>query len=248
MKKLAVVSDIHGNIAALEKVVVDIKRRNVDRVINLGDNVSGPLWPKETIQYLMKQDWVHIKGNHDRQLVEPDPAGYGPSDAYAFKTLNDKEKKWLRPLPSFIEMPNGILLFHGLPECDYIYLLETVEHGRVRLATQAEINKRLINFKSPIMLCGHSHVPRVVKVTEQLLIINPGSVGLQAYDDHIPEYHIVETGSPYARYAILDYRNGNWIPELIAIPYDHIIAAKQARRNDRLDWEYALQTGFMQTR
>ena len=56
MQKIAILSDIHGNIPALEKVVDDINARRVDCVFNLGDHVSGPLWPKETIQYLMKQD------------------------------------------------------------------------------------------------------------------------------------------------------------------------------------------------
>ena len=51
--RIALVSDIHGNLAALEAVAADIRRRGVDRVANLGDNVSDPLWPQETAQYLM---------------------------------------------------------------------------------------------------------------------------------------------------------------------------------------------------
>ena len=51
--RIALVSDIHGNLAALEAVAADIRRRGVDRVANLGDNVSDPLWPQETAHYLM---------------------------------------------------------------------------------------------------------------------------------------------------------------------------------------------------
>jgi predicted phosphodiesterase len=91
MQKIALVSDIHGNIAALEKVVADIETRHVDRVFNLGDHVSGPLYPKETLEFLMKQDWVHIAGNHDRQLVQQNPAQYGASDRYAFGLLSKSE-------------------------------------------------------------------------------------------------------------------------------------------------------------
>ena len=54
MKTIAAISDIHGNILALEAVVRDIARRHVDTVVNLGDHLSGPLWPKETIQFLMQ--------------------------------------------------------------------------------------------------------------------------------------------------------------------------------------------------
>lgn len=49
LKRMAVLSDIHGNMMALEAVVVDIKKRQVDGILNLGDHLSGPLWPRETI-------------------------------------------------------------------------------------------------------------------------------------------------------------------------------------------------------
>ncbi|MBI2333999.1 MAG: metallophosphoesterase, partial [Chloroflexi bacterium] len=78
-----------------------------------------------------------------------------------------------------------------------------------------------------------------------VLIINPGSVGLPAYEDETPEHHVMETGSHHARYAILEYKNDDWQVELITVAYDHQQAAKQARKNGRPDWEYALQTGFM---
>jgi len=52
--RIAVVSDIHGNLPALEAVVCDFTRRGVDAVVNLGDNVSGPLLPLETAQFLME--------------------------------------------------------------------------------------------------------------------------------------------------------------------------------------------------
>jgi hypothetical protein len=77
------------------------------------------------------------------------------------------------------------------------------------------------------------------------LIINPGSVGLPAYEDINPQYHVMETGSHHARYAILEYKNGRWQAELIAVDYDYQQAAAQAGKNGRLDWEYSLQTGRM---
>lgn len=91
MKRLAVISDIHGNILALEAVAADIKRRNVDGIVNLGDHISGPLWPKETIEFLMKQEWIQIRGNHDRQLIQQIPKDHGLSDKYAFQYLDKKK-------------------------------------------------------------------------------------------------------------------------------------------------------------
>ena len=246
MQKIAILSDIHGNIAALEKVADDIKTRQVDCVVNLGDHVSGPLWPRETIQYLRKQNWIQILGNHDRQLANQNPRQHGPSDRYAFELLSDSDLNWLGKLPASIIMQNEFLLFHGAPSSDTTYLLETVEHGRARLATQIEIAKRLNGTTSQIMVCGHTHIPRIVEMLGKVLIINPGSVGLPAYDDELPEYHVMETGSPHARYAIMEYKNDKWQAEMIAVAYDYQKAAEQAKRNDRLDWEVGLQTGFMQ--
>jgi predicted phosphodiesterase len=248
MQKIAVLSDIHGNIAALEQVVDDIKTRQVDAVFNLGDHVSGPLWPKETIEFLMKQDWIQIGGNHDRQLTTLKPENHGLSDRYAHQLLNEAELNWLRTLPPTIKTPEDIFLFHGSPSNDKTYLLETIENGRARLATQSEIKQRLGDTKSKIMLCGHTHIPRVIQIPENILIINPGSVGLPAYEDDTPEYHVMETGSPHARYAILENKNGAWRVELVAVAYNHLMAAEQARKNNRPDWEMGLLTGFMRSK
>jgi predicted phosphodiesterase len=245
VKKIAVLSDIHGNIAALESVVHDIQRKQVDQIINLGDHISGPLWPKETIEYLMSQDWIHILGNHDRSLISQKHSEQVPSDRYAFQFLNKYEKDWLKSLPDSIEILKGLFLFHGTPSNNNIYLLETVENGRARLATQSEIIKRLGEIKSKGMLCGHSHIPRIIELPGAITIINPGSVGLPAYDDNLPEYHVMETGSPHARYAILEYQKSIQSVELISVAYDHESAVKQAIKNKRPNWAKGLQSGYM---
>ncbi len=245
MNKIAILSDIHGNLAALERVAADLRSRRADLVVNLGDHVSGPLWPKETIRFLMAQDWIHLRGNHDRQLSEQDPAEHGLSDRYAFERLDKAEIDWLRALPACLSFDDGLLLFHGSPSSDRAYLLETVECGRLRLASQVEIQQRLGETGSKTLLCGHSHMPRVVEAPGPTLIVNPGSVGLPAYEDDTPAYHRMETGSPHARYAILERREGGWVTELIAVSYKHALAADQAGRNGRPDWEIGLRTGFM---
>ena len=242
-KKIAVISDIHGNIVALEAVVADIKRKKIDQVINLGDHISGPLWPKETIKFLMQQNWVHIAGNHDKNLVNKRTDELGPSDGYAIQFINDDEKKWLKSLPESFEF-YGMFLFHGTPANNNTYLLETVENGRARLSTQQEIIRRLGEVKSKEILCGHSHIPRIVEIPRSI-IINPGSVGLQAYDDEKPEHHIMETGSPHARYAIIEYKKKIQNVNMISVLYDYNIASRQALNNNRPDWAKGLQAGYM---
>ncbi len=245
MKRLAVISDIHGNILALEAVVADIKRKNVDTIVNLGDHISGPLWPKETIEFLMQQEWIQILGNHDRQLIQQEHKDHGLSDKYAFQYLDNKEIEWLHSLPPQIVLNQGILAIHGTPQKDTEYLLETVENGRLRLSSREEIKSKLTDTTFQVLLCGHSHVPRIVFLSDDKIILNPGSVGLQAYEDDYNGLHITELGSPNARYSILEYTDNSWYVENVVIPYKHNIAALQARKNSRTDWEIALETGFM---
>ena len=244
VKRIAVLSDIHGNIAALEAVVNDMKQKRVDQVINLGDHISGPLWPKETMKYLMQQNWINILGNHDRNLISMNPKLHGLSDQFAFQFLGEDDITWLKSLDSKI-MFEGLLLFHGTPLKDDVYLLETVENGIARLATQAEIEKRLGEVKSNGMLCGHSHIQRVVETPGDILIVNPGSVGLPAYDDVLPEYHVMEAGSPHARYSIIEYQTKIQSINIIAISYDFKSAVKQAIKNNRPDWAKGLESGFI---
>ena len=246
MNKIAVISDIHGNLAALEAVAADIKRRGVDMIINLGDNASGPLWPQDTIQYLMEQNWLQISGNCDREIAVSEPDNLGLSDKYAFEHLNDIERNWLKSLPAADLIEDEIFLCHGTPHSDLICLLETIENGRAGLSTKTEIIEKLNGTKSNVILCGHSHIPRAVKIHDNILIVNPGSVGLPSFTDDMPEPHIKETGSPDARYAVIECIDKKWLVDLISIPYDYKKAVQQAKKNNRLEWETALQSGFME--
>src|SRR6516162_5377736 len=98
--RIAIISDVHGNLPALEAVLADIECRGVDRLINLGDCVSGPLWPREVCDLLMGRDDLSIRGNHDRWVSGPDPAWTSASDRYAFSQLSREHRSWLEGLPT----------------------------------------------------------------------------------------------------------------------------------------------------
>jgi hypothetical protein len=68
--RLAVLSDIHGNLVALEAVLADLQDRAPDQVINLGDCVTSPLWLGETFARLEQLAIPTVRGNHDRWLLE----------------------------------------------------------------------------------------------------------------------------------------------------------------------------------
>jgi putative phosphoesterase len=241
--RLAVVSDIHGNLPALEAVVRDFRSRGVDAVVNLGDSLSGPLLPLETAQFLMAQDWPAIAGNHERQMLGPGP--WSPSDACARAQLSQRELDWMAALPATLPFTAEVFLCHGTPASDLDSLLETLEPAGIRSATAAEVDARLATVRAELVLCGHTHVPRAVRSGSGQLIVNPGSVGLPALETTHPYPVIVENGSPDARYAILERRDGSWIPSLIAVPYRHQAMSDLAAARNRPDWACALRTGYL---
>lgn len=245
MTPIALIADIHGNLPAIEAVAADIAARGISRVVNLGDHVSGPLWPRETVDFLMRQSWVSIAGNHDRQIVFDDPARHGASDQYAFARLTDDQKQWLSALPRTISIDDGdIVGCHGTPTDDRTYLLETPENGRLRLASPDEVESRLGDTIAQIVACAHSHMPRLVHAQRRVIAVNPGSVGLQAYQDNDSDPHVSETGSPCARYAFLESQGRHWRATFVTVQYDHAAASRQAAANGRADWAFSLRTGY----
>lgn len=252
--RFAAISDIHGNLPALEAVLADIAREGVDATVNLGDIVSGPLWPAETADRLMALNLPTLAGNHERQVLTHSPDKMGASDRHAHEQLAPRHRAWLASLPAMLQWRDDVLLCHGTPTSDLTYWLETVtedyEPGRspgVRAASPTEVLQRLGDAMHGVVqgliLCGHTHVPRCERVADGRLIVNPGSVGLQAYDDVHPHPHIIETGSPQARYALLTQAPTGWQVELRSVDYDFEAAAQQAERNGRPDWADALRTG-----
>jgi putative phosphoesterase len=243
--KIAAISDIHGNLGALDAVLADIGRRGVDLIINLGDMLSGPLLPRETADRLMALEFPTIRGNHERQLLAADLAGMGLSDRYAAETITPPQREWLAALPATLRVADDIFLFHATPASDVECFLENIRDGELIPAPLAAIEERAKTCAASLMLCGHTHIPRVAYLTTGQVIVNPGSVGIQAYEGHHPVPHIVELGSPHARYAIAECAPGGWTVELIAVPYDWAAAARIADRHDRPDWVRPLCTGFL---
>ena len=239
--RIAVLSDIHGNLAALQAVAADLRGRGVDTVVNLGDSLSGPLLPLETARYLMDQDWVHLAGNHERQLLQLGP-GSSFSDQYAHSTLGPRELAWIGSLPHTLYLSEQILLCHGAPGVDHLALLHTAE----RPATASEIEQRLGECHAELVLCGHTHRARSVRTARGGWVVNPGSVGLQAFQDDHPYPHAVECGSPDARYAIVERGPAGWTAQLLTVPYAHETMAAAAQARNRPDWARALLTGYAQ--
>ena len=249
--RIALISDIHGNRWALTAVLDHIARQRVDAIWNLGDILSGPLEPAATADLLAPLALPTIRGNHERQLLACAEHPGGPSDQFAFAHTEPRHRDWLRGLPATLAPRPDVLLCHGTPRSDTEQMLETVELDGQRPASRAEVERRAAGAAVPLIACGHTHVPRLMRTSDGRVVVNPGSVGLQAYEDahplappEQPAVYYVETGSPHASYAIVEDVARGWEVGFHRVAYDWEAAAACAERNDRPEWAHALRTGF----
>jgi predicted phosphodiesterase len=241
--KIAVIADIHGNAPALEAVLSDLSRSDVDHVVHLGDAFNGPIDPVGVAKLLRGWPMIHVRGNGERMVLAEDEAERFRSATYARDRLSADDLQWIRSWP-VVYRHDAFFACHGSPASDTEYLLEEITAQSVRLRAIAEIQTRLDGVHFSLVLCAHSHVPRLVRVSSATLVLNPGSVGLPAYSDQSPLPHTMEVGSPSARYAIAETCGSGWRVAHVAVPYDDEKAAALADRAGFHEWASVLRTGY----
>lgn len=243
--RVAVLSDIHGNADALQAVFADVKRRAPDAIVNLGDCFSGPLDIVRTHELLSGAGiTATVRGNHDRALL--DPAAMDGWDRMAAPEVTAGMRDWLAALPQTAIL-DDIFLCHATPQDDTSYWIDAyTDDGIARRADLAVIEAKAAGITQKVMLCGHTHVARMVHLPDGRLILNPGSVGSPGYVDDAPRTaRRVSAGSNAASYATLDRVGGRWTASLHLVPYDTGPAIALARAHGAEDWVQALSTGWL---
>ena len=246
---LGILADIHGNWRALEAVLDDAKRRGIREFVDLGDVLYGPLEPRLTYDLLRTVNLIGgVSGNQDR-LVRDATLELRAKNAtldFVVDDLGPEPVEWLRRLPATAVVMGEILLCHGSPASDTAYLLEDVSSGKPVVRACGDILRDLgADAQWPVVLCGHTHVPRLVQVAGGPLVLNPGSVGLPAYDDDTPAPHFMEAFSPHASYAVLEKSAHGWTASFHRVAYDWHAAAGRARELGRPDWARGIEFGRM---
>ena len=242
--RFAVLSDLHGNLRALEAVLAHVRALgDIEQLVVAGDLLSGPLEPSKTADALMAMDARIIRGNHERQLLACAEAPGGASDQFAFEHTTERQRTWLASLPATIELAPEVLVCHGTPETDLVYLCEAVEGGPLRLASDQTITERVGGARHALIISGHSHLPRTVRLSTGQLVVNAGSTGLQAYTGEQPRPHFMENGSPHARFVVCQRTPRGWQVEHHQVLYDSDAASATAAKNGRPDWALWLRTG-----
>ena len=172
--RLAVLYDIHGNLAALETVVAEAEAMGVDGYLLGGDYATFGPWPRETVERLEDlRVEARLRGNVERWLVEPPevPEQARPlveaAIAAAVAELTDDQIARLSALPQRTEV-DGVLYCHASPLSDIESFAPQPEEGEERLL--AGVRRRTVVF-------GHSHVQFARPGPEGTELVNPGSVG-----------------------------------------------------------------------
>jgi putative phosphoesterase len=196
--KIAIISDIHSNIYALESVLKDIQQRKCDTVLCLGDCVGYYYWPDMVINVLKKVDNILIiQGNHEEMLFlslkdskfkDKVRKKYGKGIDYACNSISAINLDFLEKLPKKRSLLLGgkkIGVFHGSPNSTEQYIYPDVNQKTLT---------DIVDNKFDVMLFGHTH-HQFISYFNSTLIINPGSVG-QARDVRgLAAYSIYDTDS-----------------------------------------------------
>lgn len=237
--KIAVISDIHSNIYALDAVLADIETKGVDMTVCTGDLVGYGTRPNEVIQTLKKNKILTIMGNYDDAIGNlkivcgcdyPDPKDAekaGLSMHFTGQTTTKENKEYLKNLPKelIFTFDNKTIRFvHGSTRLVNEYLKENSK----------EADEVMSELVENILVCGHTHIP-YAKHYEEKLLINAGSVGKP------------KTGNPNANYVIIDIKNENEISktpssvevEIIEVEYDFEKMASEIEENEILPNDFA---------
>jgi predicted phosphodiesterase len=243
--RFAAIADVHGNCIALEAVLADVAALGLADVVNLGDHVSGPLEARRTADLLIERGILSICGDQDRRMVELYQAGKA-SERIDCKQLERRHFEWLADLQPTMTYRDEVFLCHGAPKSDTTFWLDRVTQSAIIEATPIEdVEAEASGVAASLILCGHTHIPRVVRLRDNRLVVNPGSVGCPGYDGSTPVRYKVETGTPDACYAILEHSSQGWRVTFRYVPYDHQSMSELAQINKWPVWASALATGWI---
>lgn len=167
--RVAAISDIHGNLPALEAVLADIESEGVDEIVVVGDTVSGP-WPAEVFDLLDEKGAAHVRGNVDRLVLS---GGEGAIGDWSAQRLGDRRSAvaaWPLTLELVVEGLGNVLVCHSTPTSDDpIYTRATPDEDVARLFADVDAD---------VVVCGHTHIQYDRTLSNGLRIVNPGSVGM----------------------------------------------------------------------
>ncbi|GAB6100092.1 metallophosphoesterase family protein [Halanaerocella petrolearia] len=209
--KLALISDIHSNIYALEEVLKDIESRNINQVVCAGDLVGYNPFPNQVIDKIKKEEIKTVQGNYDEAIGNSRIAcgcDYRTEEAkkiglsslqFTGEETTDNNKEFLSNLPQELNLQlDGYiaLVVHGSPRRlnEYLY------------ADSEQVKEVTAELQEDILICGHTHLP-YHKIINDKHVINVGSIGKPKH------------GNPNAIYTIIEVKDNQIKVEFIEVSY-----------------------------
>ena len=218
--KIAVFSDIHGNLNALEAVMDDIQQNNCDKVFVLGDYAMAGPQPSQVIDWFFKKQFEEnfkmIQGNTELMIADFSEELYNnvkekaPIMAEALKNdtilINPIQKDFLKNLPIQLEVEEeGVkfLLVHGSPRKNNEDIMPDLPLSK--------IEEILENVNADVVLCGHTHIPCGFQTESKKTVVNVGSIGRPFTEDPKSCYLVitVESGKCLFEHRFVDYNKKN---------------------------------------
>jgi putative phosphoesterase len=215
--RVGFISDIHGNLLALDAVLADLQRHDVDRLVCLGDVCFGPQ-AHECLQRVRELGCPVIVGNWDSWSIEGFPPADDPVGIMLYdigrwwaRLLTDDDRAFVRTFQPTLEVPleNGskMLCFHGSPKSfsDWVFATTPDE----------DLEPMFAGTDAAVLVGGHTHLQMLRRFGESV-IVNPGSVG-QPFSQWWPRPIRV---AHWAEYGIVDAGDGSVSVHLSRVPYD----------------------------
>ena len=170
--RVAAISDIHGNLPALEAVLADIDDEGVDEIVVAGDTAHGP-WPAEVVDLLVERGARCVRGNADREVIERSET-FGQLAPWSADRLGESRLGVVRSWPLTVELPvdglGTVLVCHSTPESeDPVY---------TRITPDAELVELFASVDADVLVCGHTHMQYDRTLASGLRVVNAGSVGM----------------------------------------------------------------------
>jgi putative phosphoesterase len=216
--RIGLISDIHGNLPALEAVLERLDADAVDRTICLGDVAVGP-WASETVKRLRAVDPESIVGNWDAWMLDGvAPVGDSPTGQMLLEMasfwadqLDDEDLDYMRRAKVDLQLEigsNRLSFFHGSPRS---------YNEPVLASTPTEELIHMFSERAgPLVIVGHTHV-QMARRLPFTMIVNPGSVGLPFVEWPVSSARVCR----WAEYAVIEYDGENELSfEFRRVPYD----------------------------
>jgi predicted phosphodiesterase len=223
--RVAVISDIHGNNHALSAVLQDIKQQRIEKIIVAGDS-TGPILQNRVFKALRQKKAIMIRGNGENRIINKNrnqiteekwnQESYA-GNRWVYNDLDPAIHNFLEFLPEQrvveFEGTSPLRVVHGSPQDTlnaHGILPEQTSldsHRLQRVFSTISIEKAVQGLSESVLVCGHTHRPWT-RIVEDVLVLNPGSVGNPCNKD------------PRSDYAILFWKDDQWGVVQRAVSYD----------------------------